>query len=1186
MKRFNSDPSRSQVSSILGGNLLDELRDVESLSDDNFHTDFTEEDLNNPENSIEGTSLDSVFEPVTFDDVKKADELLYTVFGINVVSCFTRLVLMEKILPADFVCQSLAYKCQSLLRGNSGVRYLKSWGMFWAAVRNIVKTRGLVAFRDHFCIPALSQLVKFKKQIIKLCGLDESLLGKSGLQSSSVNKWLDAKSSEFMGKTLAVSVSMDGKKISVTKEGTEDMGGIKTFKSKETETEEYDSILKQILGLWEKWVKEKDRASLFSLYDILSYSSQQIVSKLVALKTLEASNMKRQEKNPNLAKYVHVLKSEVGAGHDLIRKVCEIQFNVIKLIAEARLSGHLLPRGAESDLLNQANYRRLKQLSPVEDNTNIAKIDRFVKNKTLLEIPWSLIIKELGTLSSIPRGSKSSCRLGKLCYLSSEQVFRACGLGLSRPLQDMKNIYQQSHSLPPTLPGTGHGQTDLDLGIVKSFCATMAPMTFGMNCQIQESGVFIQGGVSSVSDFLVVDFVGVVQFTVKTILDPKNVFNLDEESIAQCVVDSYICHSKKGSLVVQYNDLMMTVASVPADNSLAQELLSFCDSYIRADRCLTRRTQEITIRQEKIRQALKSLKDSLKILGSYPLATQVISNSPCLSENETLPHQFKELMGEKRRFLSKQARELIAVNVSDVSGNPSSSPHTTLAATFLSSVPLKVVGGKCIGEVIEMVEKKNCKCINIAVDGESLHFATCLPNGNPGTELSLVKALYKRMQSLSKDNLIRLVSQNKAINIDDTQLDQDEVDDIEDQLPEPELIDNLEETVACVQVFNDLNVNFSLEDIENMLKCERSDATENREIQVRKIQISRLRLICLKHIFAVVKKNWLVSHLGQGTVAIFFQDGEKYDYTPSNVFHSVGGVFRTISFDYAHLINLFRESAAKGKLTSMGLSPDNLGKLSRSEGFTYLQKIILLQNGKLKFDSMNQSAAEMLYSQQTVDGLKKMNDLVGAKCVDIISRGLSALDTSGISSDLRVRNLINLKNFLIEKNNLIDRLKRPDSKNITNELFTMTLCSIDSHIFTYLNLEFFNPRRKSTGTVEQLFGQLMMMTDGSSRLNVRQLQDVLQRLCLTSALRLLPHKMRGFEFLGKLNVHMKSYKPDDFEVDNATASYPCLNTSQGTVSLKNSSFDVPSVSRKKSKLLREHSTDDFDGNVRKYHKKS
>ena len=398
-----------------------------------------------------------------------------------------------------------------------------------------------------------------------------------------------------------------------------------------------------------------------------------------------------------------------------------------------------------------------------------------------------------------------------------------------------------------------------------------------------------------------------------------------------------------------------------------------------------------------------------------------------------------------------------------MSGNQSSSPHTTLAATFLSSVPLKVVGERCINEVIEMVEKKNCKCMNIAVDGESLHLATSLPNGSPGTVLSLVKSVMKKLQLFSKECLVKLISQNSQINTntEDLLLDVDEVDDFQEQVAEVDLVSNLEDSLALVQVQHDPIIGFSLEDIEEMLGCSSGDSRRDKsiEMEVKQFKIAKLRLICLKHILPIVKKKWLLNNIGQEKIPIFFQEGDKYEYSPSNVFHkSREGFYRTITFDYAHLMNLYRESASRGKLSNMGLSSESLLKLCKNDGFEFLEKIISVQNGKLKFDSMNQRAAELLFSERTVAGLKVLEDFAGAKCVDVISKGVKALDESGRSSENRVKSLINLKNFLVEKNDIFERLKRPDKKNITNELYTMTLTSIDSHLFTYLNLEFFNPR--------------------------------------------------------------------------------------------------------------------------------
>ena len=63
----------------------------------------------------------------------------------------------------------------------------------------------------------------------------------------------------------------------------------------------------------------------------------------------------------------------------------------------------------------------------------------------------------------------------------------------------------------------------------------------------------------------------------------------------------------------------------------------------------------------------------------------------------------------------------------------------------------------------------------------------------------------------------------------------------------------------------------------------------------------------------------------------------------------------------------------------------------------------------------------------------------------------------------------NLKSFLNEKIDVIKKMTRPGPKEITSELFQMMNTSLDSHIVSYLNIEFFNPRRKGTGTVEQFF---------------------------------------------------------------------------------------------------------------------
>ena len=125
--------------------------------------------------------------------------------------------------------------------------------------------------------------------------------------------------------------------------------------------------------------------------------------------------------------------------------------------------------------------------------------------------------------------------------------------------------------------------------------------------------------------------------------------------------------------------------------------------------------------------------------------------------------------------------------------------------------------------------------------------------------------------------------------------------------------------------------------------------------------------------------------------------------------------------------------------------------------------------------------------------------------------------------------------------------------------------------------------------MEMLFGQLSLMTDGCGKLDARQLEDVLKRLTLTSALRMVPAKVRGFKFLSYLKQHMTSYKPDDDEQDDSvTIAYPRLEASNGSVAVFDSSFDV--LNKKKKRIFSYHGTTNLDeyhsrGDVRGYHKK-
>ena len=1186
MKRFNSNPSSTQ-SSILAGNIQNyssRVESVASLSDDEGLDDvrFPEEDEPLVDlNMVDGTASE--------DEIKRADKLLYDMFGVNVISLLCKLILVGQIHPDSFVVQSLAYKCQLLVRGKTGVRYKKTWGLFWAGCRNIIKSRGIIPFLDHFQVPSQSQLVKYKRDAMTLCGLEKSTIGRPGLQLSSTELWVNAKSKESQGQPLAVSVCMDGKKIAVSssEDATEDMGGIGQFPTKEAADIEFDDILATMGSL----LKQNDRKSLFTFYDHLSSSSQEIVAKMYALQVLESTNTKKLEKNPNLSKYVHVLKSKGLAGQELLYSFCNIQRHVIEKIADQRNASHLLPQNEIVLLQKQDNFMALESMDVKDDEGNIFVINQMAVNEHLLEINWTNLKAKLKETWKLSRQSKSFKQLLELCYLSSDQAFSACGLENARPVQDMKSIYKQSHTFPSTLKPP----VTIDPNVVETFCAIMAPMTFGVNFNIKESGIHVKDGTCSIPDLLVINQENEIEYNVKAKESASHIFNIDLETVAHMVVDSFIVGSRKGALLLQNNVSSLVVSCVPPDHELARSILAFCDSYISAGKCITKRTKEMMSKQQQLKNALISVKERATIIGSYPMISTSTIESLELENQKTslsrtnLAKILGEVMHGKKRFLAKEARELVAINLTDLSGNPSDSPHTLLAATFLSSSSLKVVGEKCLKEVIEMVEKKNCVCVNVGVDGESIHLATRLPDGTPGTELALARTTLKQLQSFTKESLIKMISRNSLIDIRCKETGVEDGNELEEPIIE-DLVANLEDTLTLVHEDQEVDTSFTLEDIETMLGSDLTNVNPKREAELKSYKVGDLRMIGLRHIFPQLKKQWMIRNMGHETISIFCKDGQKVEHSSSTVFKKTGkGFFRTVTFDFAHIINLFRESAATGKLENLGLKVNKLVELSKKEGFNYLEQIIALKNGKLKFDSMNQKCATSLFSQKTVEGLRGLNDFEGAKAVKVISNGLLAMDESGIKSEERVKSLMTLKNYLLEKNDILERLKRPDEKHVTNELFQMTLVSIDSNICTYLNLEFYNPRRKSTSSVESLFGQMMLMTDGCSRLGVRQLHDVLQRLALSSALRLLPVKVRGFTFLGQLKRHMTSYNPesDDHNESEGSWSYPVLKISDGSITPADSCFDKKASKRRQMKgKIRPMRESSFDGNVRKFHKKA
>ena len=135
-----------------------------------------------------------------------------------------------------------------------------------------------------------------------MCGLRADKLGKPGLQETNTQLWLDAKKEEAKTDELFVSLSIDGKRIAMRKDGIEDMGGIGgSISSNETQQNEKEEK-KKIADL----IKTEDRQSIYSVYDTLTIIDGEISRQITGVKKLIEKTSKQASKNTLLNRYLYI----------------------------------------------------------------------------------------------------------------------------------------------------------------------------------------------------------------------------------------------------------------------------------------------------------------------------------------------------------------------------------------------------------------------------------------------------------------------------------------------------------------------------------------------------------------------------------------------------------------------------------------------------------------------------------------------------------------------------------------------------------------------------------------------------------------------------------------------------------------------------------------------------------------
>ena len=1209
----NIDASKDSSHSVLMSGNIDLLDDEED----------SEEEIDVAEvGGLDPCSSDSL-NHISSDELEKADKMLEDIFGHSgILKNLIRALLLGLIDGgSDIALQALVFKVQALFSGKHSVRYTEAYGCFWSGIRNLIKSRGLIPFKEHFPVP--TNLSKFKKRMLEICGLDPMTLGTSGLQKKNIELWMDRKKQEVPGQKLAFSLAIDGKKIAVTKHGLEDLGGLGM---RETTTEKglkNESNKDKLLG----HIKKNDRESHFKLYDGLTTTTGDIISKLAALEELVQKTVKQVDKNPLLRKYEFVLRQQIDSGKEILKSLDIIQYEVIAKIASLRNSQDCLPEVDSNivDLSRQPNYFRL---SLGDDNLEKADLNLIeackLENESFLTLSWFNLLKDMRKpLNKFNKRSKVFISLLKMVLLTDREIYTACGLGRSRPFKDMQQVYESCRMKDKSRE---EAKPNLEK-ITATFVSLFAPMTFGKNLIIEDGGMVIEEGVCGCPDLVVKTGDGEnIIYSVLFQAVEKERFQCNEEMIATSLVNSFLVKSKQGSLLVLFSESNCLIYSIPTDEKFAVKMIKFIKSYIGKPKCLKKRSHDMILAVEVMKSELKEKLTSVVLLGRYPIVKNIVETSPgeildhivqpnskvapsrCTKQGDVilLSKEVANFLDSTIAFLSKQAKELVCVNLSDISGCFSKLPHTILAATYLTSVSLKIIVKEVVHEVRDFVESRGHELVNIAVDGESLHILTSHSDGTSGSELELVKQIMRKLKGFSKEEMCQLISQDKEIEIvrdeqeeiiDDLDYCWDDAEDGNEDGAEDNLLKIVDQHLADIHITEELADGTTLGDLEIFFENQNcSDELKQKRYNALKVKkVSNLRSMGLKHIFPLVKRSWLHKAYGSEFISVQSSSGtEDYEYYPNTVFQKTeAGLFQTISFDAAHISNLLRESAAKGKLCELGLSDGSLLMLSAKSGFDYLKKIISLKNSKLEFDPMNQRSSSLCFSEKTEEGLLQIKDFSGAKCCRLLRKGIiESLDTSGLSSEDRCLNIWNLKQFLYEKINILERIKRPGNKSMTNELLQMIHASCDSHMITSLNIEYHHPRRKSTGSVEQFFGQITMLCDGGMKLDCSMISDILSRVTITNALRLVPDDVKGFSFLKHLKVHMKSYSVEDnSELQQQQKRYPKLEAhSVCSFHPADSNFDRPNS--RKRKTLSDSKMVQMDvncliteGEVRKHHKK-
>ena len=469
---------------------------------------------------------------------------------------------------------------------------------------------------------------------------------------------------------IPFSLAGDGKKIKIKEDktfGDENYDGLLGEKKLRERNEEQKEELREMLDLSENPSNLNEQFLLLEkLSNKMTVLNEAIITWNQKIKAYDAAS-----------KIVFVAKNKIVSLNNIRESLMDCIKQVISSSVSYRTnSSMLLPRNDTVEGNMQLNLRFLEKLTSEEETRNLT---------TIIKCPISLSDYSEIVLSRpnirIRQDSKTYAALASQSKITSCEIFNACGLSKERPVLQLKELRKRYNKR--ALEQEAKNYNDEFHKIAASFAGYFASLTFGANRIIIEAGILFCGGYASTVDLMVCtkdqNVESVVRFA--KVNDVSESYLATDEEILNILFDIYSHKVDKGYLV-KYDENMMIIIEVTAENTLISTALQHITSFLEAERFNSRTPHFVETAKNILRKVQES--DPI-ILGYFPLLktftpsktskfSDFLTATPSNTVNETLimpkinNKSLEKVVSSVNESLRKLASELILFTLTDISG--------------------------------------------------------------------------------------------------------------------------------------------------------------------------------------------------------------------------------------------------------------------------------------------------------------------------------------------------------------------------------------------------------------------------------------------------------------------------------------------------------------------------------------